>query len=133
VTYLLDTNAIRDLMRAAERVENWMAGLDRGDRIVTCSIVRGELLFGIARLPEGKRREELEEMGTQFLAAFRCEPVPERAGDYYAAVKLARQQRGLALDENDLWIAATALALGATLVSRDDDFAGVDGLSVVAP
>jgi predicted nucleic acid-binding protein len=133
VTYLLDTNAISDLMRAAERVENWMAGLDRGDRIVTCSIVRGELLFGIARLPEGKRREELEEMGTQFLAAFRCEPVPERAGDYYAAVKLARQQRGLALDENDLWIAATALALGATLVSRDDDFAGVDGLSVVAP
>jgi toxin FitB len=88
--------------------------------------------FGIARLPEGKRREELEEMGTQFLAAFRCEPVPERAGDYYAAVKIARQQRGLALDENDLWVAATVLALGATLVSRDGDFAGVDGLSVVA-
>jgi hypothetical protein len=28
---------------------------------------------------------------------------------------LARQQRGLTLDENDLWVAATALALGATL------------------
>ena len=68
----------------------------------------------------------------QFLAALRCEPVPERAGDYYAAVKLARQQRGLTLDENDLWIAATALALGATLVSRDSDFGGIDGLPVVA-
>jgi predicted nucleic acid-binding protein len=108
-----------------------MAGLDRGDRIVTCAIVRGELLFGIARLPKGKRRAELEEMGTQFLAAFRCEPVPERAGDFYASVKLARQQRGLALDENDLWVAAAALALGATLVSRDRDFAAVDGLAVV--
>ena len=42
-----------------------------------------------------------------------------RAGDFYAAVKLARQQRGLTLDENDLWVAATAHALGATPVSRD--------------
>jgi len=133
VTYLLDTNAISDLMRAATRVENWMAGLDSGDRVVTCTIVRGELLFGIARLPGGRRRVELEETASEFLAAFPCEPVPPGAGDYYASVKLIRQQRGLALDENDLWIAATALALGATLVSRDDDFVGIDGLSVVAP
>jgi predicted nucleic acid-binding protein len=132
VTYLLDTNAISDLMRAAPRIENWMAGLDQGDRVVTCTIVRGEVLFGIARLPQGRRRAELEETGLQFLAALHCEPVPERAGDFYAAVKFARQQRGLALDENDLWMAATALALGATLVSRDSDFSGIDGLPIVS-
>ena len=62
VTYLL-TNAISDLMRAPAQVENWMAGLDPGDRVVTCSIVRGEILFGIARLPTGKRRTELEGAG----------------------------------------------------------------------
>jgi predicted nucleic acid-binding protein len=65
-------------------------------------------------------------------AALPCEPIPERAGDSYAALKLIRQQRGLTIDENDLWVAATALALGATLVSRDRDFEGIDGLSVVA-
>ena len=132
VTYLLDTNAISDLMRAAPRIESWMAGLDQSDRVVTCTIIRGEILFGIARLPEGRRRTELAEAGRRFLAVLRCEPVPERAGDFYAAVKLARQQRGLALDENDLWIASTALALGATLVSRDADFGSIDGLAVVA-
>lgn len=42
-----------------------------------------------------------------------------------------RRQRGLILDENDLWIAATAIALDATLVSRDTDFSGIDGLLVV--
>ena len=131
MTYLLDTNAISDLMRAVPRIENWMAGLDHGDRVVTCTIVRGEILFGIARLPPGRRRTELEETGRQFLAIVRCEPVPERAADFYAAVKLARRQRGLALDENDLWVAATALVLGATLVSRDGDFGGIDGLAVV--
>ncbi len=74
----------------------------------------------------------MEKTGREFLAVFRCEPVPEQAGDFYAAVKLARQQRGLTLDENDLWVAAPALALGATLVSRDTDFGGIDGLPVVA-
>ena len=132
MTYLLDTNAISDLMSAAPRIENWIAGLAHSDRVVTCTIVRGEILFGIARLPPGRRRTELEETGRQFLAAVRCEPIPERAGDFYATVKLARQQRGLTLDENDLWIAATALALGATLVSRDGDFGSIDGLTVVA-
>jgi predicted nucleic acid-binding protein len=132
VTYLLDTNAISDLMRASPRIENWMVKLNQDDRVVTCTIVRGEVLFGIARLPEGRRRAELEETGHQFLSAFHCESVPARAGDFYATVKLARQRRGLALDENDLWVAATALALGATLVSRDPDFAGIDGLQVVA-
>ncbi len=88
MTYLLDTNAIADLMRAAPRIENWMAGLDQRDRVVICPIVRGEVLFGIARLPEGRRRSELEQTGQHFLTALRCEPVPERAGDFYAAVKL---------------------------------------------
>jgi predicted nucleic acid-binding protein len=133
VTFLLDTNAISDLMRADPRVEKWMAGLQEGDRVVTCAIVRGEILFGISRLSEGRRRAELEQTGRQFLDAFRCEPVPEKAGDFYAAVKLARSRLGLALDENDLWVAATALSLGATLVSRDQDFAGIEGLTVVAP
>jgi tRNA(fMet)-specific endonuclease VapC len=49
---------------------------------------------------------------------------------HYANVKLGRQKKGLALDENDLWIAATALAIGAALVSRDTDFRQIDGLNV---
>jgi len=109
-----------------------MAGLDEGDRVVTCTIVRGEILFGIGKLPEGKRRTELEQTGERFLDVLFCEAVPERAADFYAGLKLARERRGLSLDENDLWVAATALALQATLVSRDTDFAGIDGLQLVA-
>ena len=59
MTYLLDTNAISGMMRADPRLERWMAGLNEGDSIVTCTIVRGEILFGISRLAEGKRRTEL--------------------------------------------------------------------------
>ena len=119
-------------MRANSRIEDWIAGLEPGDRVVTCTIVRGEILFGIARLPAGRRREELEQSGNQFLAAFRCEPIPQRAADFYAEIKVTRQKSGLSLDENDLWVAATSLAPGATLVSRDSDFSAIAGLSVVA-
>ena len=110
-----------------------MAGWNEADEIVTCTIVRGEILFGISRLPEGKRRAELEQAGRQFLDAFRCESIPEGAGDVYAAIKTARSNSGLGLDENDLWIAATTLTFGAILVSRDQDFVGIPGLRVVAP
>jgi predicted nucleic acid-binding protein len=95
--------------------------------VVTCPIVRGEVLFGIARdcrrangAPSWKRQGASSWLSS---AANRS---------LYAAVKLARQQRGLSLDENDLWVAATALALGATLVSRDSDFESIDGLPIVA-
>lgn len=80
--YLLDSNAISDLMRAGARIENWMTGLESDDRVVTCTVVRGEVLFGIAHLPAGRRRTELEETGHQFLTSLRCEPVPERAPDF---------------------------------------------------
>jgi tRNA(fMet)-specific endonuclease VapC len=59
-----------------------------------------------------------------------CESVPEIAGDAYGQIKAARQPHGLTLDENDLWVAATAKALGAVLVSTDRDFAQIDGLTV---
>lgn len=120
-------------MRADQFTGNWMASLNENDRIVTCTIVRGEILFGISRLPEGKRRDELERLANRFLDVFHCEPIPTTAGDFYAQVKLTRQRSGLTMDENDLWIAATAMALEAILVSRDSDFDKVEGLRVVAP
>ena len=56
--------------------------------------------------------------------------MPEVAADHYAKIKLIRQRKGLTLDENDLWIAASAMALNAVLISRDSDFQQIDGLTV---
>jgi predicted nucleic acid-binding protein len=132
VTYLVDTNAVSDLMVAAPEMRAGWPNWGRVIVLLFCTIVRGEVLFGIARLPIGKRRTRLEEASSQRFDALPCEPIPEGAGDFYAAIKLARQRRGATLDENDLWIAATALALGATLVSRDRDVEGIDGLQVIS-
>lgn len=68
-----------------------------------------------------------------YFEAIPCEAIPESAASFYADIKLSRQRRGLTLDENDLWVAATARQLGAVLVTRDADFAGIDDLSTVTP
>jgi predicted nucleic acid-binding protein len=130
--YLLDTNAISALMRAEVRITTWIAELSRADRILVCPIVSGEIYFGIARLEPGRRRNELAAKAAVLLESLDSEPVPVSAGGIYAEVKYQRQRAGLSLTENDLWIAATALALGAVLVSRDSDFKGIEGLKVVA-
>ena len=101
--------------------------------MVTCAIARGEILFGIRRLAQGRRRSEFESKAQKLFSELPCEPIPLGAGDHYADVKLSQQQRGLSLDENDLWIAATTLAIGATLVSYDSDFLRIDALRVVSP
>ncbi len=127
--FLLDTNAFSDLMRKHSRVEGRMSSLPVVDRVVICPVVRGEILYGIEQLPQSRRRQNLERQAAPLFAIIPCEPIPEGAGDHYARIKLTRQQKGLTLDENDLWLAATAMALNSLLITRDSDFQQIDGLT----
>ncbi len=130
MTFLLDTNAFSDLMREHPKVDACLESVPSTHWVAICLVVRGEIRYDIERLPQGKRRQELETKAVKLFAILPCEPVPEAAGDHYARVKLTRERKGLALDENDLWIAATALALGSVLISRDSDFQQIEGLMV---
>ncbi|MYH80086.1 type II toxin-antitoxin system VapC family toxin [Candidatus Poribacteria bacterium] len=56
--------------------------------------------------------------------------VPKEAGDYYAPMKEYAEQHGTPLSENDLWIAATAMAFEAILVTADLDFQRIAGFGL---
>ena len=120
-------------MREDARMKVWLSSIGPDDKVVICAIVRGEILFGLGKLAEGRRRVELETKAQRLFAALPCEQIPAIAGDLYAKVKLAQQKCGLSLHENDLWIAATAIAVGAALVSIDSDFQRLGMLTVVIP
>jgi predicted nucleic acid-binding protein len=117
-------------MRKQAKTEARIASLGPTDIVAICLIVRGEILYGIRKLPTSRRRDELLGQAAPLFDALPCEAVPEGAAEHYADVKIARERVGLVLDENDLWMAATVLAIGAVLVTRDRDFQRIGGLIV---
>ena len=128
--YLLDTTILSYMLRQLPKVHEKVASLIPTDRLVMCSIVRGEVIYGLERLPHGRKRQDLEAKVTELFGTLPCEPVPEAAGDHYARIKRETERNGMRLDENDLWIAATALSLRAILVTTDSDFQRVSELNI---
>lgn len=128
--YLLDTTTVSDWINEHPRIDARLAGLSDRDQVIICPIVRGEVLFGIARMSPGKNRQRIESRAALAFRAFPCRPTPESAGDFYSQVRREQQQKGLSLGANDLWIAATVLALDARLVSRDTDFGRIEDFPV---
>src|SRR5437762_2165395 len=123
--YLLDTNACTDLIQEHPRVGARASGIVAPNEAVTCVIVQGEILYGIERMLAGKRRAALHAKAHLVISQMRCYELPQQASEHYARMKAKQQQIGLSLTDNDLWIAATCVELGATLVSRDLDFSRI--------
>lgn len=134
---LLDTYVVSELMRAAPepQVLNWL-NQQAGADIWLCSVVAGELLFGLARLPDGVRKQQL----TQALLHILSEDFQGRVLPYdlEAAVILAdlvsqRERQGQPIALADAQIAAIALTHQASLATRNTkDFEGL-GLKLVNP
>ena len=73
--FLLDTTAFSDLMREHPKLDSRLAMVSLTDRVVICSVVRGEIQYGIDRLSEGKRRQDLKAKAYKLLAILPCEPI----------------------------------------------------------
>jgi toxin FitB len=134
---VLDTNVLSELMRAEAdaRVLAWVAAQPRA-LLCTTHINQAEILYGIAALPEGRRRAALAEAAKAMFAedfAGRILPFGAAAAACYSDIVLARRRAGNPIEGFDALIAATALAAGAGVATRDiGGFAGC-GLSLIDP
>jgi predicted nucleic acid-binding protein len=134
---LLDTNVIAELMRPQPepRVMAWADGLDP-EAVVITAMNEAEILYGLARLPDGRRKHDLQQswealMGEVFTG--RVLPFTSEAAHWYAELLCCRERLGRAMATADAVIAATALAHGMSLATRDvADFAGI-GLELINP
>lgn len=134
---VLDTNVLSELMRSqpAAAVFAWVAAPPRAT-LCTTSVSKAEILYGIAALPEGRRRQTLAAAAEAMFAedfAGRVLPFDEAAAAHYAEIVAARRRGGRPIEAFDAQIAATARAAGAGLATRDvGDFADC-GLTLVNP
>src|SRR5438128_2488090 len=108
--YLFDTNTVSAVMADHSKVKARLA-LKPG-KVVTSAIARGEVRYGLERLPAGKRRTNLENKASAVFATLAIEPITTAAADIYGGIRRSLELKGHTVSDNDLWIAATALSLG---------------------
>jgi predicted nucleic acid-binding protein len=100
------------------------------DRLGVSVITIGELRAGVLAARDLETRDR--RLAT-LTAALALDPLPidEEVANAWARLRVLLRDRGLAMPVNDSWIAATALALGVAVVTQDDDYVDVPGLSVI--
>lgn len=118
---VLDTNVIVHLLRGKEQAIAIQAAVDLSAAVnLTCRVVVGECLSLARRLRWGQPKvEALRALLAKLV-------IIEISGDAvltkYAELDQLTLEAGRKMGKNDLWIAATTSAAGATLVTGDGDF-----------
>lgn len=134
---VLDTNVLSELLRAEPNAQvlAWVAA-QPPDRLFISVVTQAEMLLGARLLPAGKRRTLLEAaLHAMFDEDFagRVLAFDSAAAAHYAEVVARRRAAGRPVAQFDAQIAATALACGCGLVTRNlSDFEAC-GLTLIDP
>jgi hypothetical protein len=134
---LLDTNVLAELMRLAPSsvVENWMGGQPAASLFIS-NITAAELRYGLALMPESRRRRQLAAQAEAMLItdfAGRILPFDSPAACAYASIAAAGRLSGRPISQADAQIAAIAASRGASLATRNVvDFVDC-GIDIIDP
>jgi tRNA(fMet)-specific endonuclease VapC len=128
--YLLDTNIISELMRdaggaAAGRFRQHLTGSGEV-QVVTSIVVQCELRYGLRKASSPRL---LQAYALQ-MAQLPVLPLDGLVVEHYANLRNSLASVGKPIGPLDTLIAAHALALDATLVSADAEFARIPGLAL---
>ena len=134
---ILDTNIVSELTRPnpEPRVLAW---LDRQfeDRVFMTAITKAEILFGLERMPAGRKRFDLEEIYKRlFLTRFlgRVLPFDDDCTHAFARLAASAIRRGLKFGTADLQIAAIAMSSRFAVATRNTSDFDHEGLDVINP
>lgn len=134
---LLDTNVVSEPLKMAGDM-NVLAWIDAQiiETLYLSTITLAELRFGIAVLPEGKRRDMLHsslERRVLPLFAGRILSFDEPASRAYATLRARARAAGQAIAPADAYIAAIAATHGFTVATRDTSPFEAADVTVINP
>jgi hypothetical protein len=100
----------------------------------TTAINEAEIRYGIARLPEGRRRREIALLAEGFLFSI-LDPLPfdHLAAMRYAEIASGTEKAGFQIDVPDIQIAAIAASRGFSIATRNEKHFLLCGVTVVNP
>jgi len=125
--YLLDTNIMSDLIRHPDGAVAARIAEASEAVVATSIIVAAELRFGAER----RGSERLTARVDELLRLVPVHPLKEDADGHYGRLRADLERQGKPIGNNDMLIAAHALALDATLVTDNlREFERVPGLRV---
>jgi predicted nucleic acid-binding protein len=134
---IIDTNVISELMRAKPdpAILGWFRHRPLAE-LATTAINLAEIRHGLARLPFGRRRRELEATFNSLAArgfADRVFDFDSAAAEVFGDLVVARERAGRRLEGFDGLIAAIARSRGLPIATRNvDDFQGC-GIVMINP
>ena len=134
---VLDTNVISEVFRLHPdaKVVAWLESLT--DDVAITAITLAELLAGVRRLPNGRRKADLSARIEVAIEPYRdgrsILAFDHSAAEQYADIIVARESAGLPISMADAQIAAICRAHDATCATRNlKDFAHT-GVELVDP
>ena len=134
---VLDTNVISEIFRPSPepRVVEWLVYLT-GDVAIT-SITLAELLAGVRRLPDGRRKDQLAQGIEEAVAPYRWSrsvlAFDADVAERYAEVLAARDAAGMPIGTADAQIAEICLAHEAVCATRNANDFQYSGVKIVDP
>ena len=133
---LLDTNVVSEAMKPEPdpAVRNWLDE-QAAETLYLCSVTIAELMFGIAALPKGKRKDKLTSAldGVLTLFADRILPFDTNAARRYADLAVNARAAGRGFPTPDGYIAAIAASRDFAVASRDVGAFTAAYLTVIDP
>ncbi len=125
---VLDTNIYSDYAEGLTETVNFLA--THGEHLYLPSVVIGELNFGFMK---GSLRQFNERKLGQFINHLNVEiiDVDSDVARKYAIIFLSLYKKGTKIPINDVWIAASCMEIGGTLVTRDRHFEVVEQIEKV--
>ena len=126
--FLLDANIVIYIrQKRPEGVLRRFSRLSPGEAGISV-IAYGELVYGAMK--SSQRQTALERL-RELSLVLPALPLPEKAAETYGTLRVELEGKGEMIGNNDLWIAAHALASGLTLVTNNEnEFRRVRGLKV---
>jgi len=133
---VLDTNVVSEAMKPEpdDKVRAWL-NEQAAETLYLSSVTVAELLFGIAALPTGRRKQLLTSALDAVLDLFkeRVLPFDADAARHYAELAMTARRSGRGLPTPDGYIASIAASRGFIVASRDTAPYEAAGLPVINP